>query len=218
MAKLYHAHINARTCPSNCRLPALKRCIAALDNDGLPDIFFVTGNAFPQLAEELERYPAATPRVVFRNLGNGRVEEPCDEAGPASAVPKCSRGCAFGDFDHDRNIDILILNLNQPTSLLRNKASSSGNWLEMKLVGSESNRSCIEATVVAVHGDRRQAVLSQSSFHCVNDSCLHFGRVQADSEQLPVQRPTGMRETFAAMPANVPLRIEEGTGVVVQGC
>lgn len=191
--------------------------IADFDNDGLPDIFLVTGSVYPQLGREFDRYPAATPRVLFRNLGGGRFEELFEEAGPAIGVPKSSRGCAFGDFDNDGDVDILIVNLNEPPSLLRNDAGD-GNWLKVKLVGTESNRSCIGAKVIAAYGDARQAqaVLSQSSFHSANDSRLHFGLGSADSADLVVRWPTGKSESFPGIRANALVRIEEGRGIVAR--
>ncbi len=190
--------------------------LADLDNSGLPDIFFVTGSVYPQVAREFERYPAATPRVLFRNLGDGRFEELLEEAGAAVSAAKCSRGCAFGDFDNDGDVDILIVNLNQAPSLLRNDVSGEANWLKVKLVGTESNRSAIGATVIAEYDGRRQAqaVLSQSSFHSANDSRLHFGLGEAKSADLEIRWPTGKSEAFAGVKANALVRIEEGAGIV----
>ena len=190
--------------------------MADLDNNGLPDIFFVTGSVYPQVARESERYPAATPRVLFRNLGNGKFEELSDEAGAAIGAAKCSRGCAFGDFDNDGDVDILIVNLNEPPSLLRNDLPSETNWLKVKLVGVDSNRSAIGATVIAEYGGRRQAqaVLSQSSFHSANDNRLHFGLGKARSANLEIRWPTGKTEAFPGVEAGALVRIEEGTGIV----
>ncbi len=192
--------------------------IADLDNDGLPDIFFVTGSVYPQVAKEFDRYPAATPRVVFRNLGGGRFEQLFDEAGPAIGEAKCSRGCAFGDFDNDGDVDILIVNLNEPPSLLRNDLSGAGNWLKVKLEGTKSNRSAIGATVVVKYGDRTQAqaVLSQSSFHSANDSRLHFGLGRENEADLEIRWPSGTSESYSKVAANALIRIEEGTGIVAR--
>ncbi len=190
--------------------------LADLDNSGLPDIFFVTGSVYPQVAREHERYPAATPRVLFRNLGDGRFEQLFEEAGGALAEARSSRGCAFGDFDNDGDVDILIVNLNQPPSLLRNDLAGRANWLKVKLTGVDSNRSAIGATVIASYGGRRQAqaVLSQSSFHSANDSRLHFGLGEAASADLEVRWPTGKTEAYPGVKANALIRIEEGTGIV----
>ena len=108
--------------------------------------------------------PYKTPNVVFRNLGGGKFEELTDEAGPAITEAHSSRGAAFGDFDNDGDVDILIVNMNEPPSLLRNDMSGTDHWLKVLLVGTASNRSAIGAQVVATYGERKQAqaVLAQS--------------------------------------------------------
>jgi hypothetical protein len=87
-----------------------------LDNDGNPDLFLVTGGVYPEIGTRLPSYPMKTPRVVFRNLGNGKFEELIDTTGPGVSAPHCSRGCAFGDFDNDGDLDVLIVSLNEPPS------------------------------------------------------------------------------------------------------
>ena len=74
----------------------------------------MTGSVYPEVEKKLPRYPHRTPPILFRNLGDGRFEELSSEAGPAIQEPHCSRGCAFGDFDNDGDIDIVIVNLNDP--------------------------------------------------------------------------------------------------------
>ena len=83
--------------------------MADLDNDGLPDLFMVTGGVYPEVERSLPAYPFRTPRLVFRNLGNGRFEELIEEAGPGVAAVHTSRGCAFGDFDNDGDVDVLVV-------------------------------------------------------------------------------------------------------------
>src|SRR4051812_24536196 len=121
--------------------------IVDLDNDGLPDIFFVSGSVYPHLEKTLTQYPNKNPRTIFRNLGNGTFEELISEAGPAISERHSSRGCAFGDFDNDGDLDILIVNINEPPSLLRNDMKGANHWLKLKLVGTKSNRSAIGARV-----------------------------------------------------------------------
>ena len=151
--------------------------IVDLDNDGHPDLFLVTGSVYPEVEKKLPAYPFRTPRLVFRNLGNGRFEELIEEAGPGVAATHPSRGCAFGDFDNDGDVDVLVMNMNEPPSLLRNDVTGGGHWLKVLLVGVKSNRSAIGARVVARYGERTQAqeVLAQSSFYSANDRRLHFG-------------------------------------------
>src|SRR5207302_1693677 len=130
--------------------------IVDLDNDGLPDLFVVTGGVYPEVERRVPAYPFRTPRLIFRNLG-GRFEELIEEGGPGIVAAHTSRGCAFGDFDNDGDIDILIMNMNEPPSLLRNDVSGANHWLKIQLVGSKSNRSAIGSRVVARYGGRQQA-------------------------------------------------------------
>lgn len=186
--------------------------IVDLDNDGNPDLFYVTGNVYPEIESVFPAYPLKTPRVVFRNLGNGKFEELIEEAGPGIATPHSSRGCAFGDFDNDGDVDILIVNLNQPPSLLRNDVTGGNHWLKVKLLGTRSNRSAIGARVVARYGTKQQAqeVASQSSFFSANDLRLHFGLGAATSADLEVLWPSGLKQRFANIKADRIVTIEEG--------
>jgi hypothetical protein len=190
--------------------------IVDLDNNGYPDLFWVTGGVYPEVEAKLPQYPLKTPRVLFRNLGNGTFEELIDGAGPAVAALHASRGCAFGDFDNDGDIDILIVNLNEPPSLLRNDMSGNNRSLKVKLVGTKSNRSAIGARVIARYGGKVQAreLLSQSSFYSVDDSRLHFGLGSADKADLEIRWPTGAIEKIPNVAAGAIVTIREGAGVV----
>jgi len=190
--------------------------IVDLDNDGLPDLFLVTGHVYPQVERILSQYPNKTPRAVFRNLGKGVFEELIREAGPGVAAAHCSRGCAFGDFDNDGDIDILIVNLNEPPSLLRNDLSGNANWIKVKLEGVKSNRSAIGARVLVHYAGKTQAqaVLSQSSFFSCSDPRLHFGLGNSTSADIDVYWPSGLHETFKQIPANRLITVKEGVGPV----
>jgi hypothetical protein len=190
--------------------------IVDLDNDGYPDLFMATGNVYPEVERKLPQYPNKTPRAVFRNLGNGTFEELAGAAGPGVAEAHCSRGCAFGDFDNDGDVDILIVNLNEAPSLLRNDIRGKQNWIKVKLEGVKSNRSAIGARVLAHYGGKTQAqtVLSQSSFYSCNDPRLHFGLGNFTSASLDVYWPNGPHETFKRLPANQLITLKEGVGVV----
>ncbi len=190
--------------------------IVDLDNDGLPDLFLVTGNVYPEIEKKLPSYPWKTPRVVFRNLGNGKFEELIDEAGPGIAAVHASRGCAFGDFDNDGDIDILVVNLNEPPSLLRNDLSGDGSWIKVKLVGTKSNRSAIGARVLCKYGGKQQAqeVMSQSSFYSTSDFRLHFGLGAAKTADLEIRWPSGLKQSFVGIAANRIITITEGSSVI----
>ena len=190
--------------------------IIDLDNDGYPDLFMVTGNVYPEVERKLPQYANKTPRAVFRNLGNHTFEELMDAAGPGVVEAHCSRGCAFGDFDNDGDIDVLIVNLNEPPSLLRNDIRGKQNWIKVRLEGVKSNRSAIGARVLIHYGGKTQAqtVLSQSSFYSCNDPRLHFGLGSLTSADLDVYWPNGLHENFKHIPANQLITLREGTGPV----
>jgi len=156
------------------------------------------------------------PALFFRNLGNGSFEELIEEAGPGVSAAHCSRGCAFGDFDNDGDIDVLIVNLSEAPSLLRNDVSGNNHWLKVKLVGTKSNRSAIGTRVLARYGRKIQAqeVLSQSSFYSASDRRLHFGLGWETSADLEIHWPSGMRESLKGVTANQIVVVKEGMGIV----
>jgi enediyne biosynthesis protein E4 len=190
--------------------------IVDLDNDGHPDLFVVTGSVYPEAEQKLPAYPFHTPRLVFRNLGDGRFEELIDEAGPGVAATHASRGCAFGDFDNDGDVDVLVMNMNEPPSLLRNDVSGAGHWLKVLLTGVTSNRSAIGARVTARYTGRVQAqeVTAQSSFYSANDRRLHFGLGAATSADLTIRWPNGTEEKVPNVEADQLVTIREGAGIV----
>ncbi|MGA7856613.1 MAG: CRTAC1 family protein, partial [Terracidiphilus sp.] len=151
--------------------------LADFDNDGYPDILITTGTVYPELDKISPKYPARSPRILFRNRGDGTFIEMGAEAGPDINARHCSRGVAFGDFDNDGDMDVLIMNVNEPPTLLRNDAPPGNHWIKIRLEGTKSNRSAIGARVLARYGGKVQAqeLLSQSGFLSASDPRLHFG-------------------------------------------
>ena len=190
--------------------------IVDLDNDGWPDIFVVTGNVYPEVEKKEVDYPYKSPRLVFRNLKDGSFEELIEEAGPGVAAAHSSRGCAFGDFDNDGDLDVLIINLNEPPSLLRNDVQGPSRWIKIKLIGVTSNRSAIGARVLVHYGGKvqTQAVLSQSSFYSANDPRLHFGLGDASTVDVEIFWPSSGRQAVHGISANQLVTIKEGLGVI----
>jgi len=187
-----------------------------LDNNGLPDLFIVTGSIYPELERTLPDYPFRTPRLVFRNLGGGRFEELIDEAGSGVSAVHSSRGCAFGDFDNDGDVDVLVWNMNEPPSLLRNDVSSGGHWLKVRLEGVQTNRSAIGSRVTVRYGNRLQAqeVTAQASFLSANDKRLHFGLGNSTSVEVTVRWTNGNTEHIGKVPVDCLTTIREGHGVI----
>ncbi|MGA2729071.1 MAG: CRTAC1 family protein [Terracidiphilus sp.] len=191
-------------------------CMLDLDNDGWPDIFYVTGNVYPELEHIFSRFPARSQPILFRNLRNGTFAAIGNEGGPALAAHHCSRGCAFGDFDNDGDIDILVMNQNEAPSLLRNDAPPGNNWIKIRLEGTKSNRSAIGARVLVRYGEHVQAqqVMSQTSYLSANDPRLHFGLGAESTAGVEVHWPSGAVENYKAQRANQLVTVREGTGIV----
>ncbi len=186
------------------------------DNDGYPDIMVVAGTVYQELEKVYAKYPSHNPRVVFRNQGNGKFVELGDETGPGISSRHISRGCAFGDFDNDGDMDVLIMNMNEPPSLLRNDAPSGNHWIKIRLEGTKSNRSAIGARVLVRYGGKVQAqtVLSQSSYLSASDPRLHFGLGAATTADIEVYWPAGTTEVYKHNDAGQLITIREGQGVV----
>jgi hypothetical protein len=185
--------------------------LADLDNDGWLDIFQVNGHVYPELgAAGPEQY--RNPRLVYRNLGAGRFEDVSDISGTPIREKHSSRGAAFGDIDNDGDIDVLVMNMNEPPTLLRNDLSSGHHWLRVNLVGTRSPRTPIGARVRVVAGGRvqTQSLLSQSSFISQNDLRLHFGLGAAIRvERVEIQWPSGIEQTAGPFEAGRTVEIRE---------
>ncbi len=189
---------------------------ADFDNDGWPDLAVVTGSVYPEVEAQLSEYPLKTPRLIFRNLGDGRFEELIAEAGPGISAAHCSRGCAFGDFDNDGDVDMVVVNLNEAPSLLRNDLAGQANWIKVLLVGTRSNRSAIGSTVLVTYGGKTQAqaVMAQSSFYSVNDRRLHFGLGAHVKVDIEIRWTNGLVEKYPEVRANQLVTATETHGIV----
>ena len=190
--------------------------LADFDNDGNPDILLATGTVYPEVERVLPAFPAHTPRVLYRNQGDGTFVEMGAEAGAAIGARHCSRGAAFGDFDNDGDIDVLIMNVNEPPTLLRNDAPAGNHWIKIRLEGTKSNRSAIGARVVVRYAGKVQVqeLLSQSSFLSSNDPRLHFGLGAATTAEIEVHWPSGLVESLKFIAVNQLLTLREGAGQV----
>jgi hypothetical protein len=185
-----------------------------LDNDGHPDVLYVTGNVYPEIERQLAHYPHRGPRVVYRNHGHGSFELMTDGVGPGATTPHSSRGAAFGDYDNDGDVDVLVMNMNEPPSLLRNDYAGPNHWLAVELEGTRSNRAGLGATVVVTAGGRRQAraVLSQSSYYSHDDLRAHFGLgTSPRADRVEVRWPSGQVDVLRDVPGGKVIPVKEGT-------
>ncbi|HEX7087601.1 MAG TPA: CRTAC1 family protein [Vicinamibacterales bacterium] len=185
--------------------------LADFDNDGRHDLMYVTGNVYPEIERHIARYPHKGPRVVFRNRGDGTFEDVTARSGPGPLDARSSRGAAFGDYDNDGDVDVLIMNMNEPPSLLRNDYAGPNRWLRVLLEGTTSNRDAYGATVRVTAGGRTQAraLLSQSSYYSHDDRRLHFGVGEAATAEVEVVWPSGARDVVKGVATNREVRIRE---------
>ena len=189
--------------------------LADFDNDGWADLFFSAGHFFNEVDQLASVQRFKNPRLLYWNLGGGRFEDVSERAGPGIRAHHSSRGAAAGDFDNDGNLDLLVMNMNEPPSLLKNSSRSGNNWLKVRLVGTRSNRSAIGAKVRVITGAEQQSavVLSQTGFYSHDDSRLHFGLGKAEqADAVEVIWPSGLAETFRNLKANQTVTLQEGSG------
>ena len=188
-----------------------------LDNDGRADLVYVTGNVYPEVEAVLKQYPHRGPRVVFRNVDGAHFEDVSGRSGAGALAAHSSRGAAFGDFDNDGDVDILVFNMNEPPSLLRNDLRGGRGWIAVKLEGTRSDRAALGATVRVTANGRTQAraALSQASYYSHDDLRLHFGLGDATrADAIEVHWPGGSVETVRDVPGRRVVTIREGAGIV----
>ena len=187
------------------------------DNDGWKDIFLANGHVYPAIEGKGLHVTYKQRKILYRNRRNGRFQDISRKAGPGITDRRVSRGCAFGDFDNDGKVDVVVNNLDDAPSLLRNECHNSNNWLMVKCIGTKSNRSAIGARVSVTTGSHIQIdeVMSGSSYYSQNDLRLHFGLGSARrADRVEVRWPLGGVESFEAVSANRLIRIREGEGIV----
>src|SRR5262249_31062274 len=162
-------------------------------------------------------YAYQQPKLLYHNLGNGRFEDVSTRAGDGLVAKSSARGAAFGDLFNSGRLDVVVNNMNDRPSLLRNCAATSNHSLEMKLEGTRSNRSAIGARVTVLAAGRKliDEVRSGGSFCSQNDFRIHVGlgpRSRAD--RIEVAWPSGAKETIDGADADQLVVIREGSGVV----
>jgi hypothetical protein len=187
------------------------------DNDGWSDLFIVNGHVYAQLANRKLHLTYREPKILYRNLGNGRFEDVSSKAGPAITSENVGRGCAFGDFDNDGDVDILVNNLDGPPTLLRNDGANQNHWILIKCVGTRANRSAIGTRVKVTAAGRSQIdeVMSGSGYYSQNDLRLHFGLGRATSvETVELAWPSGAKETIRDVAADHFIVIQESKGII----
>src|SRR5438445_5647352 len=185
-----------------------------MDNDTWLDIFVANGHVYPQVDSIPGGARYKQSMLLFRNNRDGTFE---DVSTVLSAIPAASRrGAAFGDINNDGNVDIVIVNVGEPPSLLLNQGSNGNHRVLFKLIGMKSNKSGIGArvTVMTATSTQFNEVRGGGSYLSQNDPRLHFG-LGADSKisQIEIRWPNGKIETLRERPADFIYTIVEGQGI-----
>jgi enediyne biosynthesis protein E4 len=177
------------------------------DLDGYPDILTANGH----LDEEIER---VQPKVRYRqtplllhNRGGGMFEEV-----DAFPTPMVARGMAYGDYDRDGDLDVLIATNNGPAYLYRNEGGNRNHWLSVKLQGTRANRDGIGAVVrvTSMSGTQWQAVHSGSSYCSASDLALTFGLGRdTKATRIEIDWPGGGRQTLNDVQASQHLVVRQ---------
>src|SRR5258708_2293123 len=187
-----------------------------MDNDGWLDLFVVNGHVYPQMDNVKGSAAYAEPMLLHRNLRNGTFEEVSKAAGLGDMSLKSRRGAAFGDIANNGNVDVLVLNVREPPSLLLNTNKIANHRVLFRLVGTKSNRAAIGARVTIHAGGMMQfdEVRSGGSYLSQNDLRLHFCLGSATKiDSVEVRLPTGKTETFKDVAPDKIYAITEGHGI-----
>jgi enediyne biosynthesis protein E4 len=186
-----------------------------LDNDGWPDLLQVNGHVYPEVDTHKLGSEYREPRILYRNLGDGKFSDISRSSGPAIQVRTSARGLAVADLENDGSLEVVITNMGEAPSLLQNKTRYPHHWIGLKLTGTTSNRSAIGAKVTLVAGGRKYVdeVRSGSSFNSSNDLRVHFGLgATSKIDTLQVRWPNGVMEEFAPPTVDQIITIKEGGG------
>jgi hypothetical protein len=191
-----------------------------IDNDGWQDVFLANGHVYPELEQAGFDTPFKEPKILYRNLRNGRFEDVSARADSGLALLRSARGVAFGDFDNDGDLDIVVNNMNDTPTLLRNEGGNKNRWLKVKTIGTRSNRTGIGARVRVVADSHSQIdeVRSGGSYISQSDLRLHFGLGSAiKADLVEIRWPSGQVDRLNNVDTNQVVYVQEGKGIVKSG-
>ena len=183
------------------------------DNDGWSDILLCNGHVYPEVGQRDDEQGYRQRKVLYQNLRNGRFADVSKEGGPGILEAVAGRGLAFGDFDNDGDLDVLVNCMNDFPQLLRCDSQLKNNWLKVKTIGTKSNRSGIGAKIKCVTPDgMRQVdeVRSGGSYFSQNDMRVHFGLGANATADLEIRWPSGHVDQIKGVKANQVVEAKEG--------
>jgi hypothetical protein len=216
MLGLYHNEGNGLFVDEAPRSPVGRASLLSLtfglfffdyDLDGHPDLFAANGHIEAEIARVQPRVQYAELPLLFHNQGRGTFEPE-----PAFQKAMVARGAAYGDFDRDGDLDVLVSTNNGPAYLYRNDGGNRNHWLQVRLTGVQSNRDGIGSVVrvTSASGTQWQTVHSGSSYCSASDLALTFGLGKdATASAIEIQWPSGIRQKLADVRADQHLSIRE---------
>ena len=182
------------------------------DNDGDLDLYVANGHVLDKIALFQSGVEYMQEHQLFRNQGDGRFGEVGAVAGEWFLHKQISRAAAFGDYDGDGDVDVLVANCGGRAKLVRNEGGNRENWLMVQTVGTRSNRDGVGAKVrvVAEGLEQIRQVRSGSSYLAASDMRLHFGLgFRARADLIEVKWPSGVVQQLEQVAANQVLVIKE---------
>jgi hypothetical protein len=177
--------------------------IADFDNDGWKDIFVSRGDV--QSPAMARRSVIDQPNTVFRNLAGEKWSALTEEAGFTAQPPRRHRGSAYGDFNHDGKLDLVVTALSAPAELWINDSPDSRHWLELALQGTKSNRSGIGAKIRITAEGRSQFDYYSTASGYVSSSAgpMHFGLGSAKTvDEIEIRWPSGTKQVLKNVAAD----------------
>jgi hypothetical protein len=193
------------------------------DNDGWPDILICNGHVYPEVEQLRTEAGYAQCKLLYHNMHNSHFADVSEEAGPAISEPSASRGCAFGDFDNDGDIDFVINCVNDVPRLVRCDSTLKHNWIKVRTIGTKSNRSGIGARVrcvAQIPGEAKphsqiDEVRSGGGYLSQSDLRVHFGIGKAEKVNLiEIKWPSGAVDTLKDIKPNQVIYVKEGEGII----
>lgn len=187
------------------------------DNDGWTDIFQVNGAMLDNIQRFHSEVSYPEPKLMFRNLGHGKFEKVSEQLGPDFMRPVAGRGCAAADFDNDGDIDVAVVSRGDYPELLRNDGGNANHWLEVKLIGTKSNRDGIGAALKLVSQGFTQVEQAKGgmSYMSAHDPRIHFGLGQRKTiDSLEIHWPSGTVDKLTNVPVNQIITVKESVGIV----
>jgi len=183
------------------------------DNDGWKDLVIANGHVYPEVdtGHTAENYKQ--PRLLYWNRGDGQFFDLSANGGSGITDVHSSRGLAVGDLDNDGNEEVIIINMGEAPSLLKNFAIG-GNSLLVRVL--TVGRDAIGARIIVSAGGHKQVdeVRSGGSYLSQNDFRLHFGLGRYKTADISIRWVDGNVQNFESVAAGQILTIEEGKGIV----